>query len=319
MGDLYVDQSFGRLYEAMENGTCEAFDFFHALGTVKHVFIKREIPIRMGGKVFYELVTPCGYGGPMIAGCKEGDKRKLVYEFALAFERYCKDHHIVWEYVRFHPVIGNAEACADCYDLHYIGEAFGTDLQAFADPVQEEFSESAKRAVWKALEAGVEYRITEKPKNLHQLYKFYSSFADKGEKKFKADFFWECGKSFREQIVLVEAVYKGQVIGMGLNFLANNILHTHLSVVDPSFCYLSPEHVMHFGLTLWGKEQGVDLLLDGSWLIDPKATGMHIFKKQFSQNTSFKYCIGQRVWDRGVYRKLCGVAENGETDVYSFA
>ncbi|PSL40713.1 hypothetical protein B0H99_104175 [Planomicrobium soli] len=319
MKDLYVDQSFGRLHEAMENGTCEVFDFLHALGTVKHIFTKREIPIKIGGKVFYELVTSCAYGGPIITGCEEANKRKLAYEFDLAFERYCKEHRIVWEYVRFHPVTGNAEDFAECYDLHYIGQIFGTDLQTFADPVQEEFSETAKKTVWRALEACVEYRIIEKPKNLHQFYKFYSSFVGKGEKKFKADFFGECGKSFGKQIVLVESLYKGQVIGMGLNFLSNNVLLTHLSVVNPSFCYLSPEHIMHFGLTLWGKEKGVDLILDSSWLIDPVASDRHLFKKQFSQNTRFDYYIGQRVWDRGIYRKLCDVAENGETEVYDFA
>ncbi|MDN7241703.1 GNAT family N-acetyltransferase [Planococcus sp. N028] len=319
MEDLYVDQNFGRLHEAIEHGTCEVFDFFHALGTVKHVFIKREIPIKICGKTFYELVTSCAYGGPMITGCKESDKRRLAYEFALAFERYCKEHRIVWEYVRFHPVKGNAEDFAECYDLHYIGQTFGTNLQVFTDPVQEEFTDSAKRTIWKAVEAGVEYKITEKPKNLHHLYQFYSTFVGKRERKFKADYFSECERSFGPQIVLVEAVYKGQVIGMGLNFLSNGVLYTHLSVMDSSFNHLSPEHIMHFGLTLWGKEKGVDLILDGSWLVDPEASDMHTFKKQFSQHTSFDYYIGQRVWDEGVYRKLCDVAENGETDVYSFA
>ncbi|MDN7241681.1 GNAT family N-acetyltransferase [Planococcus sp. N028] len=310
MHDVFFDQNFGRLQEGLGGGTCEVFKFHNHLGAIRHMFMKREIPIRINGETYYDLVTPAAYGGPVITGCARDYKWDLVYEFMLAFEEYCKENRIVSEYVRFHPVAANAADFSLCYETDYVCDTYGTNLKAFLDPVQEEFSQSSQQTIWRALEAGVEYRVTAKPESLENFANFYAQLVANGDADY--GYFLECGKLLKEQLVVVEALYKEQVIGMSLNFRSNDVIHTHLSVTHPAFDYFSPAHIMHFGLALWGKENSVSLIHDGGWLVANSQTpDLSAFKKQFSKHTNFKLCTGRRIWDQEMYRKLCREKEIG--------
>ncbi|TWT03623.1 GNAT family N-acetyltransferase [Planomicrobium sp. CPCC 101079] len=310
MKEVYFDENFGRLHEAVEGGTCEVFEFRSPSGTIRHMYIKREIPAAIEGETYYDLVTPFAYGGPVILDCEEDGEWDLVYEFVQAFDAYCKENRIVCEQVRFHPVAENAVDFMGCYETDWVGDTYGTNLKAFSDPVREEFSLSCQNMIWSALEAGVEYRVTAKPESLEEFTEFYTKAVEGGEPGL--GYFQECGNAFHEQLVLVKAVYKEQVIGMSLNFLSAGVLHTHLAVAHPGFAYLNPVHVMRFGLTLWGKDNGASMIHDGGWLV--MNGGIHnvdSFKRQFSKHTRFKWCIGRRIWDEEMYGKLCKAMEMG--------
>ena len=46
MIDIYFDENYGKLYEEIENGKSEVFEYKTNYGHIRHMFIKREIPIR---------------------------------------------------------------------------------------------------------------------------------------------------------------------------------------------------------------------------------------------------------------------------------
>ena len=50
MNDLFFEEAYGKLYERMEHGVCEEFVFQSAYGEVRHLFIKREIPMLIHGE-----------------------------------------------------------------------------------------------------------------------------------------------------------------------------------------------------------------------------------------------------------------------------
>ncbi|NLM45162.1 MAG: GNAT family N-acetyltransferase, partial [Clostridiales bacterium] len=120
MIDIYFEPDYGKLYEKMENGKCEIFEYTCELGTVYHMFIKREIETKVDDTVWYDLITPYGYGGPIIKRCEAGKENALVNEFGHAFAQYCKENNIVSEFIRFHPVIKNSELFKDIYDVIYM-------------------------------------------------------------------------------------------------------------------------------------------------------------------------------------------------------
>ncbi|UJF26114.1 hypothetical protein [Planococcus sp. 107-1] len=74
MSDIYFETAYGQLYEKIENGKCEVFHYIGEEGEVRHLYIKKEIPFRLEGEVYYDLVTPYGYGGPLIIRVKEAGK-----------------------------------------------------------------------------------------------------------------------------------------------------------------------------------------------------------------------------------------------------
>jgi len=308
MIDIYFDPNYGKLYEKMENGTCEVFEHRSSLGHVHHMFIKREIPIKVDGKTYYDLITPYGYGGPLITTCQNGEETELVNEFEIAFRGYCERNDIVSEFVRFHPVVGNAIDFQGCYAIQHLRNTVGTSLEETDDPFQSAFSKSCRKRVRKGLRDGVSYKITEKPTDLEAFKKIYHSTMDRNNASdfyyFDDKYFEHCIKLLGENLLLVEALYKQQPIAMGFYFVYNKMIHIHLSGTLSEYLYLSPAYILRYAVTTWGKEKGYELIHHGGGRTNDPNDGLYLFKKQFG-NTEFEFCIGKKVWNEGVYQQLC--------------
>ncbi|RNF39528.1 GNAT family N-acetyltransferase [Planococcus salinus] len=320
MKDLFYEQDYGRLYEKIENGTCELFEFNHRLGKVHHLFIKRPIPEPISGATYYDLVTPYGYGGPVITEVEPGDEKKLAQKFEEAFQKYCFEHRIVSEFVRFHPVFSNALDFEECYEIIHRRKTTGTNLSAFEDPVQKEFSKSTRRNIRKALEAGVTFRITVNPESLKNFKEIYYHTMERNKAEaiyyFDDDYFDNCLSLLGENIVFTEVLYEDQIIGMGLSFFYGDRIHTHLSGTLDDFHHLSPAYVLQYALTVWGKENGMSLIHDGGGRTASPDDKLFKFKKQFGKNTEFDYYIGHKIWNKEIYHQLCELTNTTLNDAF---
>lgn len=317
MIDIYFDENYGKLCEKIEGGTCEIFEHRSPHGVVRHMFIKREISTVVEGVIYYDLITPYGYGGPWIRGYKKGKKIQLVHEFATAFEEYCRENRIVSEFIRFHPIVGNALDFKDMYDVLFSRNTVGTDLSTYQDPFMAEFSKSTRKNVRRALRAGVNSRVIEKPDDLTAFKKIYYSTMDRNVAAdfyyFDDDYFDMCLDVFTDNIVLVEAVYRDNVISSGLHFVYNDTMHAQLSGTLEDFLHLSPAYIVKYGALNWAKNHGVGLIHYGGGISNDKNDSLYRFKKGFGKNTEFKFFVGRKVWEPAVYSHLClesGVEDN---------
>lgn len=309
MMDIFFETDYGKIYEEIEGGVCETYKFLHPLGSITHLFIKRQVPILIDGEKYYDIVTPYGYGGPLITCSAETDKTELVQAFELAFQQYCDVNHIVGEFVRFHPVLGNALDFKGCYNIEFMRKTVGTNLKDYANPIQEEFSKSTRKAIRHALRLGIEYRITVNPENLDKFAELYHI----NMKRVHANDFYYFDKVyfdrilhfFGEHVVLVEAIFEGDVIGAELHFAYNNLIHTHLSGTLEGYSHLSPVYVMTYAIALWGKENGMDIIHAGGGTTNESDDSLLLFKKKFGKNTEFDFYVGRKVWNEVVYKKLC--------------
>ncbi|WP_033543325.1 peptidoglycan bridge formation glycyltransferase FemA/FemB family protein [Planococcus sp. CAU13] len=312
MVDLYFELQYGRLYEKLENGICDVYEFSHRLGTVRHMFIKREIPERIDGQIYYDIVTPYGYGGPMLSGCLPENRQELTREFHAAFSRYCAEEHIVSEFIRFHPVLNNADDFKEIYDVRYMRPTVGTNLLSFDDPVAREFSKTAKKNIRNAIGEGVQHRLIENPDNLDAFKEiYYATMKRKNADDyyfFDDEYFDGLLKTFGNQMLITEASYKNRTIGMALTFKYRNFLHTHLSGTNAEYHHLYPAYVMQFALVRWGKENGFHLLHDGGGLTNSLEDSLYMFKKQFGKHTKFPFQVGRKVWNPEIYWLLCSAA-----------
>jgi hypothetical protein len=315
MRDLFFDQSYGRTYETIGDGECEVFKFQHSKGTVKHTFIKREIAVKIDGETYYDLATPFMYGGPIISDCSEGDRWELVDEFQWAFQSYCEENNIICEFVRFHPVHSNILDFVGYYDIDYVGEGFATDLASFRSPEHVEFSEPTRSMIRSALCSGVEYSVSSEREQFDKFKRFYFALAKhtngQGAKDTDEPFFNKCMESLGDKLVVVEATYKRITIGMSLNFTEDKEIYCHSSLALPEFESLNPRHVMQYGMTRWGKTHGFEMVHLGGASAKDVEGELYLYKKQFALNTSFRQCVGRKVWNPEVYRKVCAAFEVG--------
>lgn len=311
MMDIYFEPHYGELYEEIEGGINTTFEYSNAYGKVYHMFIKREIKTRIDDTVWYDLITPYGYGGPIIMECKEGYKSYLIEEFNKTFHEYCIENNIVSEFVRFHPIIGNAEDFKDMYNISYIRNTVGTKICQDEDPIQVEFSKSARKSIRRALRAGVSYRITEKPYNMDSFKKVYYSTMDRNEASdyyyFEDDYFNRCLKYFKDNIIFIEVLYDNKVIAAAFYFVYGKTIHAHLSGTLQEYLNLSPAYIIKYATVLWAKDNDINLIHYGGGTTNSEEDSLYKFKRKFTKNTEFKFYVGKKIWNKEVYEKLCKI------------
>jgi len=227
----------------------------------------------------------------------------------------------VSEFVRFHPIIRNAIDFKKCYEIDHIRNTVGTNLKDFDDPFQSEFSKSCRKNVRRALRQNISYKITESPSDVSDFKKFYYSTMDRNNADdyyyFDDEYFHQCVELFRDNLLLVEAIFEEQTIAMGLYFIYDKTIHIHLSGTLSDYLYLSPAYILRYAVTEWGKEKGYKLIHHGGGRTNDPNDGLYLFKKQFGQNTEFEYYVGKKIWNNYVYNMLCDAAEvTNETEIF---
>lgn len=122
---------------------------------------------------------------------------------------------------------------------------------------------------------------------------------------FDDDYFKNCLKYFKENTILIEAIFQNKVIAAGIYFTYNKIIHVHLSGALSEYLYLSPAYVLRYAVTLWGKDKGYELIHHGGGRSNSREDKLFSFKKQFAQNTEFEFGVGRNIWNEDIYNRLC--------------
>lgn len=319
MLDLYFEEKYGLLYEDIERGKCEIFEYHSGFGVVRHLFIKRPIPVSLKGELYYDLVTPYGYGGPVILECDKQNRKVLVKEFEHSFADYCRKNNIVSEFVRFHPVLQNAQDFCNCYELTFRRKTTGTNLRDYEEPIKNEFSKSKQKSIQKAIQAGLEYKVTLKPENLDDFQKIYHDTMKRKNAEevyfFGKEYFSRLLEYLGEHVLLVEVIHKDKVIGMGLNFVYGKMIHIHLSGTCQEFQYLAPSVMLRYALVQWGKNRGIELIHEGGGRSSSLDDPLYVFKKQFGKNTDFNYYVSSKIWDEKRFEALRQAADSEDVTV----
>ncbi|MFB5662690.1 GNAT family N-acetyltransferase [Alteribacillus sp. HJP-4] len=309
--DIYFNDHYGTMYEKMEKGKAKVFNYKSTLGSAKHQFILREIPIKINNETYYDIITPYGYGGPIIEKWCEGNKDKFVSEFIKSFYLYCKENRIVSEFIRFHPLIRNVEDFKSFYDVTCIKETVGTNLKDFSDPFNMEFTKKTRSNIRRSLRKGVSYEIIEKPSNLEEFKEIYYSTMKRNNASdfyyFDDDYFNKVITHFQNNIINVKANFQNKTIAQGLFFIYNDLIHIHLSGTLSNYLHLSPAYILRYAITLWGKEKGYSIIHHGGGRTNSTEDGLYKFKKGFAKNTKYDFYIGKKIWNNDVHKKLCEI------------
>ena len=305
--DLYFDENYGKLYEKIENGKAEIFEYKDENGKITNQFLIRKIPDKIEGKEYFDIVTPYGYGGSIIENLI-GDKEKLLQRYQEEFSKYCLENNIVSEFVRFHPIVKNYEDFGKMYNAKYMRKTLITKLQE-DDPVQNQFGKSCRKNIRQALNKGVTYKITQKPDNIDSFKDIYYSTMDRNSATdyyyFDDEYFNNLLKYFKSNIIFIEAIFENKVIAAGLYFTYKDIIHIHLSGTLTEFLYLSPAYILRYAVTLWGKENGYKLIHHGGGRSNSEEDSLYLFKKNFAKVYDTDFYIGRKIWNQEIYDKLC--------------
>lgn len=317
--DIYFEPSYARLYETDENKAVE-YEFKCEYGVITNLFLKRPIHITLDDRVqYYDVITPYGYGGPVIHYTT--DKEKLIEAYILDFQQYANEQNIVCEFVRFHPIIGNGVDFQSAYGSLYDRKTVGTNL-TYEDVVATEFSKHKRKDIRRLLKnPDIHYKINEYPNNLDDFVDIYYSTMDRDKAEdyyyFGKDYFHNMLCSFPNHITTCKVFLKDTIIAMGVYFRYGKYLHAHLSGTISQYLEYSPAYILKYALALYGHEKGYEVIHYGGGTSRSLDNSLYKFKKDFGKNTEFDFYIAKKIWNQVMYRVLCDrVGADAKSDFF---
>lgn len=311
--DIYFRPEYALLGSLIDGGTPESFAFDSEYGSVVYHFIKRQIPQSINDEIYFDIITPYGYGGPCVNPLSPDKRTALVEGFCNAFSEYCLDNNIVSEFVRFHPVYNNAEDFKNHYDVTAIRKTVGTDL-ASEDPVKSEFNKSCRKNIRKALKSGITYRVTRSPESIDGFLDIYYSTMDRDKASeyyyFDKNYFDKLLALFKNDLIYTEAFFDGKIIAASICFVSDDNVHIHLSGTLSEYLYLSPAYILRYAVVEWGKKNSMKRVHHGGGVSNSPGDSLYLFKKQFGINIDYDFYVGKMIRNRKVYDMLCEITGN---------
>ncbi|MGF3112263.1 hypothetical protein [Facklamia sp. P9177] len=311
--DIYFDKKYGELYENIDKGKCIEYNFDHNLGKIKYIFLKRPIKIQGLDEQFYDIITPYGYGGPIITGCNLDSKESLIREFNKEFNDFCNRNNIVSEFVRFHPIYDNGEDFKIIYEIETIRKTVATEINNDINNYENQFSKSARKTIRRCLRDGLTYEYNIHPKNLDTFQEVYYSTMDRKSSDeyyyFDQLYFNDFIKNFGENILNINIFYKNNIIASSLYFYSNQILNAHLSGTKSEFLYLSPAYLLKYASYEWGKANNIKLIHYGGGTSNALEDSLLKFKRKFGKK-EFDFKVAKKVRNTSIYNKLINITGN---------
>lgn len=304
--DIYFEKEYGKLYEKQQQGKAEEFILKTENGVIKNLFIKRKIEINGIEEDYYDLITPYGYGGPIIL--EEKNKEKLLEEYTKEFSKYCEKNKIVSEFIRFHPIYENALDFKTVYDVIFCRKTVGTNIKDYDNPVESEFSKNAKREIRQAVKKEIKVHIIEEPKDFYNFKKLYYETMNRNDASeeyyFDDQYFDRILCAFSKDILLIELEFENEIIASELYFIKGKILHAHLLGSNGKLLELNAGSLLEATAADWGKKRGFNYIHHGGGRTSDPNDSLFKYKKKFGKNTEFDFYIGRKIWSMEIYNKL---------------
>ena len=308
MIDIYFTPEYGKLYEKVEVGTCQTFDFTCSYGQIRYMFILREIPQLVDNIKYFDIITPYGYGGPAILNCN--DREKLIAAYEKQFAKYCNVNKIVSEFVRFHPILNNHVDFQKLFEVSFNRKTVSIDLTN-NDIFMTELVPECRNKIRKAENKGVQVSIDFKGETIEAFYKLYLDTMKKNDAVdyyyFPFEYFQQLLKSLGNSFIIVNSHFEGKIVASAIFLFSDKYLHYHLAATNPNYYKIAANNAFIWKAITWGKERGLQKLHLGGGLSSSEDDNLYKFKKGFSKGNNTEFYIGKRIHNQEVYECLVDI------------
>jgi serine/alanine adding enzyme len=304
--DVYFSKEYAQLYTGHDHDEAVEYNHTSEWGEVKYIFIKREIPDRINGKVYYDLITPYGYGGPILMNILDHNKiDQMVESFANDFNTYCESSDIVSEVILFHPLLQNMVSFESIYDVSFYKETVYIDLKD-----EETIWNNMKATCQNRIRKGKNYGFTVardlSSKSLHKFIELYYRTMD----KHKARDFYYFDETYFSRLMALETsseifnlMMNQQTIASIIVLKGEKFIHYHLGATDPDYYAMSPNNLLFYEVAKWGSTNGYQKFHLGGGYSSPD-DGLFRFKHTLNINGVLKCCIGKKIRNPRIYDQL---------------
>jgi|ERR1035437_117394 predicted N-acyltransferase len=305
MQDIFFSAGYGKLNEIVEDGLFEVFNFKCEFGEVMHGFIKRKINIILeDGLTYYDIVTPYGYGGPLIVN--SNNREKLIEAYFREFSEYCSDKLIVSEFIRFH-LFDNTEIRE-----HYYGETTLISVNIIRDfkntlyEIWMEFEPKVRKNVKRAISKNLKITIDTTGAFLPDFLNIFYSTMDRNKAGryyyFPEQYFKDLNTSLKDHYIYFHVTLDDKIISTELVLYSEKYAYSFLGGTFAEYYDYRPNDYLKFEIIKWCKETEKELfILGGGTSIDD---GITRYKRSFAPSGSAEFFIGKKIHNINIYNML---------------
>lgn len=270
-----------------------------------YVYMKRKTAI----DGYYDSVTPYGYGGVLYEGDTSEENLRLFWD---EYTAKMKEEGIVDNFVRYHPVLRNAEPMKTVSNVIDLGKTIAFDLIS-PDVIWENIISKNRNMIRKAEKNGIVIRHGKGMDLLMDFKRIYNATMDKDHAEeyyyFEDAFYESIDKDLNNNYEVFYAVLNGQIVAMSIMLFANKQMHYHLSGSLIEYRNLAPSNLLLYKAALWGYEQGFKTFHLGGG-VGSGEDNLYKFKAAFNRHSDYQFSIGKEIFDQGKYDELVAIRES---------
>lgn len=310
--DVYYFSGYVKAFQLHGDGNPLLFYFDDGNIRGINVLMKRDIASdkRFQDKVrpgtLFDVATPYGYGGWLIEG--DGDSTKLFD----AYENWCRENHIISEFVRFHPVLENYYHSNLFYDIKPHGNTVIMQLSS-RDEIWEHITSQNRNKIRKARKNKVQIYHGNFPEIYGTFRKIYDATMDKDHADdyyyFKTDFYESIIRDLPHHSQIFYAKSEEKVIAAAIMLTANRKMNYHLSGSVREYQNLAPTNLLLYEAAMWGNANGYETLHLGGG-VGAQEDNLYQFKKSFQRGMDCRFYTGKKIFDDKRYDDLVQMRED---------
>ena len=248
----------------------------------------------------FDFETPYGYGGPLYD--EEIPEQSQILFFKELYE-YCKETHVVSQFVRFHPLLDNHKCLPGVFEKRYMRDTVYMDT-ASPELIMANMDSKNRNMVRKAIKNGVtiERRPIEDYEDFLPLY-HETMIKNQADEYYLFDRrYFEMQKKLTDYACIFYALYKGRIIAGAIMYYNDRFMHYHLAGTCSEYRQYSPGNLLLYEAACWAGEKGIKRFhLGGGMSPDDSLFG---FKKQFNKHGRLPFWIGRTIFDTPAYDML---------------
>ena len=263
------------------------------------------------GNRYFDIATPYGYGGWLIEG-------ENVEQLFRTYFDWLENNHIICEFVRFHPLVKNHEACRNFYDIDRLGEVVHMDLSS-PEVIWNNLTSENRNRIRKALNNNVRVQHGNSSEIYVEFQRIYNATMDRN----KANDYYYFNQSFYKSVLnelshnsqIFWAEKDGEVIAASIMIFANEHLNFHLSGSLEEYNTLAPNNLIMYSAAIWGYENGYRTFLLGGG-VGSKDDTLLRYKKTFYKGERNHYFIGKKIISPEKYNYLVNMMGINESQFF---
>lgn len=261
--------------------------------------------LRSSFKDYYDFETPYGYGGP-ISNCNDREWNEKALK---AIIDYFANNQYLAGFVRFHPLLKNADLCRNVFTVVDDRKTIAIDTSFSEEEIwQNQIHSKNRNMIRKAEKNGLEFFRDDEFKYIEQFKQLYNSTMQ----RLDADDFYFFDDEYYKRFV---EIFKGkgflgciskdsEIIGAALFMYENGYGHYHLAGSNRNYSSLGTNNLLLWKVACEMHKEGVKEFHLGGGTDSDEENSLFKFKRAFSPNVK-QFSIGKMIFNKDAYDSVC--------------